>query len=139
MCAAICLIFVHIWNAIAVVLHIVGFPTDSCIAGIGKWFSSLSSAIASCCSRNLNEPTLLPTNYPDLIVENQSNAGGTGGRGIFSSNNNSSSSNTNNNNNSSNRGRTLGGRDLSTMATKSSSQSPDNNNRGVYSPLTQEA
>lgn len=48
--AGIQLIFTHIWNVIAVVLHIVGFPTDRCCAAVRSCFSPIYSFITSCCS-----------------------------------------------------------------------------------------
>lgn len=45
--AGVRLVCTHLWNVIALVLHIVGFPTDRCCTAVGN---CLSSATASCCA-----------------------------------------------------------------------------------------
>ena len=76
------------WNVLAVVLHIVGFPTDTCCASLKRCFSPVTSAFETCCSsasrQQLHSQTLLPMSVEASGVRSGSSWGGNGsteGRG----------------------------------------------------------
>lgn len=108
------------WNVIAVVLHIIGFPTDACCASLRRCFSPVTSAFESCCSSaprpQLHTQTLLPMSV-DMSGVRSSSAWGGGGP-------------------SEGRGHTLGGR--GTTSTLTSLSNPAGGAKGGYAQLPSE-
>ena len=75
-------ILTQAWNVIAVVLHIIGFPTDACCASLRRCFSPVTSAFESCCTSaprpQLHTQTLLPMSVDMSGVRSSSSWGGGG-------------------------------------------------------------
>ena len=90
--AGIRLICTHTWNVIAVVLHILGFPTDRCCAAGRSCISSIYSIMTSCCSSREQSLQTMPistisfTNRdigPAIPSEGRTRLGGIGTRSIL--------------------------------------------------------
>ena len=107
------LICTHVWNVIAVVLHIVGFPTDRLCGAIGTCLSPLYAAVGTCCRPR--EQLLQEMPVSSSTVSNYNNSDSLSGTGAS-------------------RGRILGGSTTSNSLSTAGSGA----NRGTYAPLVQE-
>jgi len=121
-CTGIVYVLTQIWNLIAVVLHIIGFPTDRCCAFLSKGMTSVLGIISSllCCFRR-SPP--LPVTIQDNGLENRGRT--LGDQGGY-------------NRQGEGRGRPGGDIGMGSMPTGGGTGSTPKPARGVYAPVTAE-
>jgi hypothetical protein len=123
--AGVLLVFTQAWNIIAVALHIVGFPTDSCCSALSRCVAPASTALGSCCRSRQQSEALQPM----VVATNLSRAeeGMHWGGGVSGS--------TGSRAGQEGRGRTLGGLGVSSVL---AAPLVPNVSKGGYVPLTQD-
>lgn len=121
--AGVLFIFTQAWNVIAVALHIVGFPTDSCCSALSRCFASAGDALGCCCRSRQQSEALQPMALATSLSRAEEGAHwGTGGSAGSRAGQES-------------RGRTLGG--LGATSVLAAPLAP-NVIKGGYAPLAQE-
>ena len=117
--AGLRLVCVHVWNVIAVVLHIIGFPTDRCCGAIGSCLSPLYTVVESCCRPREQPLQVMPvsSSAPSTYGNGSGVPSGASAVGAGAS-----------------RGRTLGGSSTSSSLSTGGSSGT----KGTYAPIAQE-
>lgn len=121
-CAGVKYVCLQIWNVLAVVLHIIGFPTDRCCACLGRGVTAVTASISPllCCFRSRSQSPLIVEDFP---LESRGRTLGEEGRGRTLGEG---------------RGRTGPEGGMNSMPTGGGTGSVPKPSRGVYSPVVQE-